>query len=679
MRTQTSRSKKPTWQQLLQAKEVTQSPVVDVPPMQAKSNEEGLAEWEAQRQKWAKFGSPWMDKVPNPSGELAQPWIQRKLTIGQPNDKYEKEADRVAKHVVTDINVPGFVNVSQGKPGPYLDRVTDNLQTKPKVSAKQQGQKSIGGTLSANLESAINHARGSGRQLDLGLQQSMGQVMNADFSRVRVHTDAQSDRLSQSIQAKAFTTGQDVFFRNGEYQPHSKRGQALIAHELTHVAQQQGQSVSSSNIQRAIDWQIQDYFFKIGAEPKLGIMKDPDSLYQYLNEWINRIKLWITSIKENKIDANYLQSLEPKVQNDLNRLKPDVETWNEIANNWNSIEPEKIKKYISFLADKSPENLSSKVVTGRIKEFIGRSTAGQRYTYRFYCLEDAFRAILAEDYRKESTEKEVKLADEVLSGNIEEEIKFWIIGFINKLANDAKYLKVKKFMIHAEYKDYFGGKISDVLDKPEKKSISELISALHDATTIFFEMSGVAQQIDNKDFAEDAKDRYKDKYLKTHGLKNEFYNSYKKPDGIPEEVKKYVEVPASKRMASYYINSNINNNNNNNNLQHQENISQVRSGSLNESNSEVLKQLRKNKMLVEIGPSYTTGRLMQLCENFGAEPKTKLAIALAIFAFWNKGYDKAVSGIHRFHFVMDMCKNYLPQLKYENEYPNSISDIWKSL
>jgi hypothetical protein len=61
-----------------------------------------------------------------------------------------------------------------------------------------------------------------------------------DFSQVKVHNDAVSDQLNQSIQARAFTTGQDVFFRGGEYDPGSRGGQELIAHELTHVVQQNG-------------------------------------------------------------------------------------------------------------------------------------------------------------------------------------------------------------------------------------------------------------------------------------------------------------------------------------------------------------------------------------------------------------------------------------------------------
>ena len=60
---------------------------------------------------------------------------------------------------------------------------------------------------------------------------------------MRVHTNSESHQLNQSIQAKAFTTGQDVFFRQGAYDPSSRNGQELIAHELTHVVQQNGGTV----------------------------------------------------------------------------------------------------------------------------------------------------------------------------------------------------------------------------------------------------------------------------------------------------------------------------------------------------------------------------------------------------------------------------------------------------
>ena len=68
------------------------------------------------------------------------------------------------------------------------------------------------------------------------LQQSMGESMGADFSDVRVHTGLGADRASRQISARAFTRGRDVYFRSGTYDPGSREGRHLIAHELAHVA-----------------------------------------------------------------------------------------------------------------------------------------------------------------------------------------------------------------------------------------------------------------------------------------------------------------------------------------------------------------------------------------------------------------------------------------------------------
>ncbi|WP_448266159.1 eCIS core domain-containing protein [Nostoc sp. DSM 114159] len=190
--------------------------------------------------------TPW---IPEFQGISAQLWgnsgqvgvpIQAKLTIGEAGDKYEQEADRVAKDVVQQINTPQ----TNALPKADSTLVQEKLQRKQLPEMVQRQEAISGGEASTDLESAINSARGSGQTLDDSLQQSMGQAMGADFSGVRVHTDAQADQLNQSIQAKAFTTGQDVFFRQGEYQPESQGGQELIAHELTHVKQQGDESIN---------------------------------------------------------------------------------------------------------------------------------------------------------------------------------------------------------------------------------------------------------------------------------------------------------------------------------------------------------------------------------------------------------------------------------------------------
>ncbi|MEZ4683781.1 MAG: DUF4157 domain-containing protein [Caldilineaceae bacterium] len=93
--------------------------------------------------------------------------------------------------------------------------------------------------------SRINASRGNGQALDSTVQTQMGQSMGTDFSGVRVHTGSESHELNQELGAKAFTTGQDIFFRDGEYNPGSSSGQELIAHELTHVVQQSTGAVGS--------------------------------------------------------------------------------------------------------------------------------------------------------------------------------------------------------------------------------------------------------------------------------------------------------------------------------------------------------------------------------------------------------------------------------------------------
>jgi hypothetical protein len=81
---------------------------------------------------------------------------------------------------------------------------------------------------------------GRGRALDPGVSSRMSSAMGRDFSRVRVHTDGRAAAVSQRLEARAFTVGEHVAFGAGEYRPGTPVGDALIAHELAHVAQQEG-------------------------------------------------------------------------------------------------------------------------------------------------------------------------------------------------------------------------------------------------------------------------------------------------------------------------------------------------------------------------------------------------------------------------------------------------------
>ncbi len=92
------------------------------------------------------------------------------------------------------------------------------------------------------VESTIERKRGGGHGLASGLRTEMESVFGTDFSGVRVHTDAEANALNRAVNAVAFTTGQDIFFGHGAYNPDSSPGRELLAHELTHVVQQGGDS-----------------------------------------------------------------------------------------------------------------------------------------------------------------------------------------------------------------------------------------------------------------------------------------------------------------------------------------------------------------------------------------------------------------------------------------------------
>jgi outer membrane protein OmpA-like peptidoglycan-associated protein len=80
----------------------------------------------------------------------------------------------------------------------------------------------------------------SGQPLDTATRAFMEPRVVHDFSQVRVHTDARAATSSQAIQARAHTTGHNIVFATNQYSPHTENGKRLLAHELTHVIEQEG-------------------------------------------------------------------------------------------------------------------------------------------------------------------------------------------------------------------------------------------------------------------------------------------------------------------------------------------------------------------------------------------------------------------------------------------------------
>ncbi len=107
------------------------------------------------------------------------------------------------------------------------------------LSRKGEGE----AALAPEIEHTILQSRGGGQALDGKVCAQMESAFSVDFGGVRVHTGTEADTLNRSLNARAFTVGQDIYFRQGAYSPGSSDGRKLLAHELTHVVQQGGATV----------------------------------------------------------------------------------------------------------------------------------------------------------------------------------------------------------------------------------------------------------------------------------------------------------------------------------------------------------------------------------------------------------------------------------------------------
>ena len=96
------------------------------------------------------------------------------------------------------------------------------------------------------LGDRIDRARAGGEVLDLEARRHLEAGLGKDLRNVRVHADQEADQLARAVQAVAFTTGRDMFFREGAYRPSSVQGLHLLAHEAAHVIQQGAGPVAGS-------------------------------------------------------------------------------------------------------------------------------------------------------------------------------------------------------------------------------------------------------------------------------------------------------------------------------------------------------------------------------------------------------------------------------------------------
>ncbi|MCP4494535.1 MAG: DUF4157 domain-containing protein [Gammaproteobacteria bacterium] len=200
--------------------------------------------------------------------------LQPKLTVGQPNDKYEREADSVADRIVANQPVAEISSISGSLPSGGIQNIqaetVEEEQVQPKLVQRQaeEEEESIQTKLIQRLvkpeddeevqakgdmppsqaaAQAIN-SPSSASPMRADVRSILESGMGADLSGVRVHEGSAAHEATASIKAKAFTHKGDIWLGAGQ----SQFDLHLMAHETTHVVQQGAarQTASSGSISR---------------------------------------------------------------------------------------------------------------------------------------------------------------------------------------------------------------------------------------------------------------------------------------------------------------------------------------------------------------------------------------------------------------------------------------------
>ena len=189
--------------------------------------------------------------------------VQTKLTLSQPGDMLEREADSVAEQIMQ----MGETSGRDGVAVTAVPRITDCFQQRAHTQIARQSTedamlpaleeetfdvssllslKEMPGTshtMSIGLAKQIQ-SLSHGHPLDSGLRTFFEPRFAHNFAHVRIHTDSAAAQTAQALNARAYTLGRDITFAPGEYRPETQEGKTLLAHELTHVIQQSKQTTA---------------------------------------------------------------------------------------------------------------------------------------------------------------------------------------------------------------------------------------------------------------------------------------------------------------------------------------------------------------------------------------------------------------------------------------------------
>ncbi|WP_345464477.1 DUF4157 domain-containing protein [Nocardioides marinquilinus] len=180
----------------------------------------------------AEFAHPETDEREQAAPATPVRRVAAPLVVGAADDRAEVEADRVADQVISRLQggETGETHIHDGCHG--VARIA------APSAAPEVGYE--GGAISDGLTSRIESKRGTGQALPDDVRSRMESGFGRSLADVRVHTDGESAQLNRSVSARAFTTGNDIFFGAGEFDPGTAAGERVLAHEIAHTQQQGG-------------------------------------------------------------------------------------------------------------------------------------------------------------------------------------------------------------------------------------------------------------------------------------------------------------------------------------------------------------------------------------------------------------------------------------------------------
>lgn len=288
------------------------------------------------------------------TGSFFSPDVQPKLSVSQPDDPYEKEADQTADAVMrmpdTQIQEPERKEEKdiQRKAEAEEEELVQPKLMLPEISAVQRMEDSYDeeygaaiqrsgrgppAAVSLDFEQTLNSSKGAGSPMPETTKAFMEDRFNANFEGVRIHTGSTAETLSRSINAQAFTHGNDIYFNSGKYSPHTGAGGHLLAHELTHTIQQGASKSVSPKLSRkpmlqrsaeAAVPQLSNAVAKAkGEEGKVNANKEgPDGNRE---GWEHLIDYFKTTFGEDKIIKNGQPPVDGAVAEDHIKKKSTIE------------------------------------------------------------------------------------------------------------------------------------------------------------------------------------------------------------------------------------------------------------------------------------------------------------------------------------------------------------------